>query len=92
MSITAKIFTKPNCPFCVDAKALLKNNGIPYDELTVGKDVTKEDIQEMVDAMNVHVKVRTVPQIFFIHEDARTTYIGGFNELNKYVQHPTLGE
>lgn len=78
---SVEIYSKPGCPFCVKAKELLESRNVPYDEYMVGRDVSKQDIQSRVDAMNVNVEIRTVPQIFAqIGNDWH--YIGGFDELN----------
>jgi len=79
----ARIFSKKNCPYCVKAKELLNNKNIEYEEAEVGVDVTKEDIQQMVNKIGFDIKIKTVPQIFFI-TDGTIEYIGGFTDLNKY--------
>jgi len=79
----ARIFSKKNCPYCVKAKELLNNKNIEYEEAEVGVDVTKEDIQQMVNKIGFDIKIKTVPQIFFITDDT-IEYIGGFTDLNKY--------
>ena len=86
-NVRARIFTKPSCPYCVRAKELLKTEKIPFDESTVGVDVTKSDIQDMVNRLGVDAQITTVPQIFFIHQDVdMPEFIGGYTELNKYIQ------
>ena len=64
--------TKPNCPNCDQAKALLKNKGIEYEERNIGIDWTKEQLLEAVPT------ARTVPQIFMGEE-----YVGGYTELKQ---------
>jgi glutaredoxin len=34
-----RLFTKPGCPYCVDAKAWLEQNGCPFEALDITKDV-----------------------------------------------------
>jgi glutaredoxin 3 len=64
------MYTTQWCPFCVRAKALLKNKGVPFEEVDVsGDDVLRE---KMIEASGR----RTVPQIFIDDEP-----IGGFEEL-----------
>jgi glutaredoxin len=71
----AIVWSKYNCPYCDQAKALLKQRGIPFEEKKIGDGYTKEDLLEAVPT------ARTVPQIFLDEE-----LIGGFNELkNKLV-------
>lgn len=75
MTQKAIVWSKDNCPFCDQAKALLKQRGIPFEEKKIGDGYTKEDLLEAVPT------ARTVPQIFLDEE-----LIGGFNELkNKLV-------
>jgi len=68
----AIIWSKDQCPFCVQAKALLESRGIEYEERNVSHDWTREQLLEAVP------NARTVPQIFLGEE-----LVGGFNELRK---------
>ena len=71
----ATVWSKNACPFCDQAKNLLKSRGIEFEERNVSKDWTKEQLLEAVPT------ARTLPQIFL--DDA---YIGGFTELRKHLQ------
>ena len=71
----AIVWSKDSCPFCVQAKALLTQRGIEYEERNVSKDWTKEQLLAVVP------NARTLPQIFLDDE-----YIGGFTELKKHLQ------
>jgi glutaredoxin len=71
----AIVWSKYNCPFCDQAKALLKQKGIVFEEKKIGDGFTKEDLLEAVPT------ARTVPQIFL--DD---NLIGGFTELKKHLQ------
>lgn len=66
----AIIWSKAACPYCVQAKALLEQKGIEYEEKKIGEGYSKEDLLEAVPA------ARTVPQIFLDGE-----LVGGFTEL-----------
>ena len=68
----AIVWSKDQCPYCVQAKALLESKGIEYEERNVSKDWTKMQLLEAVPT------ARAVPQIFLDEE-----YVGGFNELRK---------
>jgi len=68
----AVIWSKYQCPYCDQAKALLTQKGYTIEERKIGDGYTKEDLLEAVPS------ARTVPQIF-INEQL----IGGFNELKK---------
>jgi len=70
----AIVWSKYNCPYCEQAKALLKSKGIEYQEKKIGDGYTKEDLLESVPT------ARTVPQIFLDEK-----LIGGFTELRQYL-------
>jgi glutaredoxin len=71
----AVVWSKDSCPFCDQAKNLLKMKGIEFEEKKIGHGFTKEDLLEAVPT------ARTVPQIFLDEE-----LIGGFQELKKHLQ------
>ena len=71
----AIVWSKYHCPYCDQAKALLKQKGIEYEERKIGDGYTKEELLEAVPT------ARTVPQIFLDEK-----LIGGFTELKEYVQ------
>lgn len=66
----AIIWSKDNCTYCVQAKKLLEQKGIQFEERKIGDGYTKEDLLEAVP------NARTVPQIFLNDE-----LVGGFTEL-----------
>jgi glutaredoxin len=69
----AVVWSKPMCPYCDQAKALLRNNGYEVEERKIGDGYLKEDLLEAVPG------ARSVPQIFLDEE-----LIGGFNELKAH--------
>ena len=71
----AVIWSKDACPFCDQAKNLLKLKGIEYEERNISRDWTREQLLEAVP------DARTVPQIFLDEE-----LIGGFTELRKHLK------
>ena len=71
----AVVWSKDNCPFCEQAKGILKMKGIEFEEKKIGHGFTKEDLLEAVPA------ARTVPQIFI-----DGNLIGGFTELKTHLQ------
>jgi glutaredoxin 3 len=71
----AVVWSKHHCPFCDQAKALLTQKGIEFEEKKIGEGYSKEDLLEAVPT------ARTVPQIFL--DD---TLIGGFTELKQYLK------
>ena len=66
----AVVWSKYHCPYCDQAKALLKQKGIVFEERKIGDGYTKEELLEAVPT------ARAVPQIFLDGE-----LIGGFTEL-----------
>jgi glutaredoxin len=68
----AILWSKYDCPYCDQAKALLKNKGIQFEEKKIGDGYTKEELLEAVPT------ARSVPQIFLDGE-----LVGGFTELRK---------
>jgi glutaredoxin len=73
--MTAIVWSKDNCPYCDQAKALLKQKGIEIQERKIGHGYTREDLLEAVP------DARTVPQIFL-----DGNLIGGFTELKQHLQ------
>ena len=70
----AIVWSKYHCPYCDQAKALLKQRGIPFEERKIGDGYTKEELLEAVPG------ARTVPQIFLDDK-----LVGGFNELKQHL-------
>jgi len=71
----AVIWSKYHCPYCDQAKALLTQKGIAFEERKIGDGYTREDLLQAVPT------ARTVPQIFI--DDV---LIGGFTELRDHLQ------
>lgn len=76
----AIVWSKYNCPYCDQAKALLKQRGIVFEEKKIGDGYTKEDLLEAVPT------ARTVPQIFLDDK-----LIGGFTELKQWINSESSG-
>lgn len=68
----AIVWSKYHCPYCDQAKALLTQRGIEFEERKIGDGWTREDLLEAVPT------ARTVPQIFLNGE-----LVGGFTELRQ---------
>lgn len=67
----AVLYTKPTCPFCIRAKALLDEKGIEYEDHDISHDPERRD--QISASVGGH---RTVPMIFL---DGK--FIGGNSEL-----------
>jgi glutaredoxin 3 len=69
------VWSKYQCPYCDQAKALLTQKGIEFEERKIGDGYTKEDLLEAVPT------ARTVPQIVIGGKS-----IGGYQDLIKYIE------
>jgi glutaredoxin-like protein len=68
------IITKPGCPFCARAKALLKEHKMTYEEIVLGHDATLRSVRAITGR-------ESVPQVFI---DGK--HIGGSDELAAYLE------
>lgn len=66
------IYTKPGCPYCAMAEALLARKGVDWTEIVASNDPEKK--REMIQRSNGRM---TFPQIFI---DGR--HIGGSDDLH----------
>ena len=66
------IYTKPGCPYCFSAMALLKKKGVDYTEIVASNDPAKK--AEMVEKSGGKA---TFPQIFI---DGK--HIGGCDDIH----------
>ena len=64
------IYTTPYCPYCVNAKRLLKRKGVAYREINVAND------SQLRIEMEQRSRRRTVPQIWI--DDY---HVGGCDDL-----------
>jgi glutaredoxin 3 len=78
--MTAIVWSKYNCPYCDQAKALLTQRGIKYEERKIGDGYSREELLEAVP------NARTVPQIFINNQ-----LIGGFTELRRHIEETAGG-
>ena len=76
----AIVWSKDNCAYCDQAKALLEQRSIEYEERKIGYGYTREDLLEAVPT------ARTVPQIF-----VNNNHVGGFTELRQYIEETAGG-
>jgi len=70
----AIVWSKNGCPFCDQAKNLLKSKNIEFEERNIEKDWTREQLIEAVPT------ARTLPQIFLDDQ-----LIGGFTDLRDHL-------
>ena len=67
------VYSKNNCPFCDQAKNLLKLKGIDYSEIKIDEDPTAREFV-------LSKGHRTVPQIY---QDGELLVEGGFQGLQR---------
>jgi glutaredoxin 3 len=73
--MNAVVWSKYHCPQCDQAKALLSQKGIKFEERKIGDGYTKEELLEAVPT------ARAVPQIFINDQ-----YVGSLTELKNYLE------
>lgn len=66
------MLTKPGCPFCAEAKEILKAKGMAFEEISVGHDANLRSVRAITGQ-------ETVPQVFI---DGK--HIGGAEALREY--------
>jgi glutaredoxin-like protein len=71
---SVSLFSKPGCSFCAKAKADLKNAGIVFEEIVLGRDANLTSLRAMTGK-------ETVPQVFIAGK-----HIGGSEELAAYLK------
>jgi len=64
------VYSTRFCPYCMMAKRLLAQKGVPFQEIAVDSDITQRD------TMIHRSGRRTVPQVFIGER-----HIGGFDDL-----------
>lgn len=69
---SVSIITKPGCPFCAKAKALLKDKGYTFEEIVLGRDASTISVRAITGRTSV-------PQVFIGGK-----HIGGSDDLEVY--------
>jgi len=68
------VITKPGCPYCAKAKAMLDDQGVVYEEISLGRDTTIRSVRAITGK-------ETVPQVF-----VDGMHIGGSEDLERYLE------
>ncbi len=71
--LDVSVFTRPGCEFCARAKGLLRDAGIPFEELVLNRDYTDRSLRAVAGA-------DSVPQVF-INGDC----VGGAESLEAWL-------
>jgi glutaredoxin-like protein len=71
--LDVSVFSREDCPYCARAKGMLRDAGIPYEELVLNRDYTEASLRAVSGRA-------TVPQVFI-----NGKYIGGSEDLEQYL-------
>jgi glutaredoxin 1 len=74
------IYGKDNCTECNKSKLLCQMQSIRFQYLTLGQDISVEDLQAKVGQ-----PVRSLPQTF-IEREGSQAYVGGYDALRRALQ------
>lgn len=77
------VYSKPNCPFCDQAKNLLRAQNLDYREIRFDVGQSKVEGAEYVNVAEFKAKypdAKTAPQIF-LEDGDNLVHVGGFAEL-----------
>lgn len=78
--MTNIVWSKYHCPYCDQAKDLLRSRGIAFEERKIGDGWTREELLEEIPT------ARSVPQVILNNK-----HIGGFTELRQYLEETAGG-
>ena len=73
------IYSKPNCPSCVKAKALMDKMNVTYEAKSIGTDIQPSQLMALIEEKGLPAP-RTAPQIFISDQ-----HIGGYEALVSYI-------
>lgn len=82
------IYSKPNCPWCVKAKELMKKLNLKYQEKVLDVDYTRDELRELVNG-SAPVSMTpplTVPQIF-----VDSHRVGGYEDFADWCDNHGYG-
>jgi glutaredoxin 3 len=74
-----EIYTKDQCPYCVQAKNLMKSKGWEFTEHYISAETRETLLEELT--TRIGTTPRTVPQIFIDDKS-----IGGFTDLVAWLK------
>lgn len=77
-TMTAEIYSKPACGYCVRAKELMKREGIEFTEIAAVEN--RDQLIERVTKDSGRAPT-TLPQIY-----VNGNYVGGYTELVEYLK------
>ena len=75
--MTATIYSKDDCPWCDKAKALMTEYGEGYNEIVIGRDITREEFTQSFP------DIKTVPYTII-----GSLVLPSYESLEEYITHP----
>jgi glutaredoxin len=81
------VYSKPNCTYCDQAKALLEQQGVQYAVINLDVGQPRQEGQEYIsrDALVALMPAaRTMPQIVK-HDSTSAVHIGGYEDLKRHL-------
>jgi len=81
------IYSKPQCTFCDQAKALLDSRGIQFDIVNLDVGQPKQDGEKYISREDLLAQIptaRTMPQIMK-YDHTASVHIGGYQELKTFL-------
>lgn len=83
------IYSKEYCTYCEKVVNLLEDLGLPYKEYKLGEDFSKEVIENLTYVLSGFKYTEdsiTFPQVLQDHDEDYAILIGGYNDLDTYLQ------
>ena len=74
------IYSKPQCPSCLKAKALFDKMKVTYKEEKIGSDIQPQELFDLFESKGL-AQPRTAPQIFI-----GDNHVGGYEQLLSYIE------
>ena len=75
------MYTRDGCDLCTAAKAVLNHENIPFTEIQIGVDISRDEVKAM------YPQVVYLPVIVLDNE-----YLGGYNELLNHLKESKEGQ
>ena len=75
-----KIYSKPSCGYCLQARDLLEQNNLDFEYLQLGTHYSLDEL------MTIAPNAKSFPQIFVVDENGNKDLIGGHSELVEHLK------
>ena len=75
-----KIYSKPSCGYCLQARDLLEQNNLDFEYLQLGTHYSLDEL------MTLAPNAKSFPQIFVVDENGNKDLIGGYSELVEHLK------